>query len=817
MSANLFMSEAKMRRPPPSITVEQTLQQALAFHQAGKLKDAERLYHSIIASQPNHPTANHNLGILAVQLLQPEAGLPFFRKALSANPGQEQYRIAYAKALLDSRKPEDALHILNAGGRLTSPIAETLRKKIDSVLAGGELLELSTEIDRIVVRFHAGYFAEVEKRAEALLIDHPGSGVAWKILGAAQKAQNKNAFAALRKSAELLPNDAEAHYNLGVAEEDAGLLVEAEASYRKALAIQPDFGKAHYNLGLTLNDLGRIDEAVLSYRKALELHTDFAEVYNNLGAALAHLGKLDEAIASYRKGLQLRPDLAEAHNNLGNIFTRLGNNTEAIACYRSALRIRPEFVEAIKNLANTLAEERQDAEAVAMYRQLLKYQPDDPRIHNSIGITLKDVGSYDEIVASFRKALELDPHYAEAHCNLSVALKNVHRKEAEDHCRRALEIAPNLSSAFLHAAQSYSDRGQFKQAENLLRRIIAMEPDSPEAWAKLASLRKMSIEDTEWLETAERIANSKLSASSEVRLRFALGKFYDDTKNFDLAFSNYQRANTLLKSQEVKYDSTEQTKAVDLVKQLCSHKWINAHRPLVNTSNRPIFIVGMPRSGTSLSEQILASHPSVYGAGELDFWNSACRVNPLPTLAREGAELQLAQLGNEYLRVLNTFSADALHVVDKMPSNFMHVGLLRAVYPNCRIIHMQRNPIDTCLSIYFQHFNSTHAYAYDLEHLAHCYREYRRMMAHWREVLPADTMLEIPYEALTQDQQGWTRKMLDFIGLPWDDRCIAFDKKERVVGTVSNWQVRQKITTSSVERWRNYEKHVGPLLGLLTE
>jgi tetratricopeptide (TPR) repeat protein len=594
------------------------------------------------------------------------------------------------------------------------------------------------------------------------------------------------------------------------------LLIEAEASYRIALAIKPDFGKAHFNLGLTLNELGRIDEAVQSYRKALELHTDFAVVYNNLGAALADLGKLDEAIAIYRKGLELRPDFPEAHNNLGNILTKLGNNKEAIGCYRSALRINPDFVEALKNLANTLLTEGNDIEAIAILKQALSSLPNDPTIHNSLGIASKNIVASHEMIACFRKAVELDADYAEAHCNLAVALKNINRNEAEDHCRRALEINPKLISALLFSAQSYSDKGQFTQAEEILRNTIAMEPNCPEAWADLASLRKMSIKDTEWLEAAERIVNGNLSPRHEVRLRFALGKFYDDTKNFDQAFSNYQRANDLLKSLEVKYNRNEHVKAVDSTRRLCNRKWVNTPQPFANASNRPIFVVGMPRTGTSLAEQILASHPSVYGAGELEFWNSAFQANPLTVLASEDTESLLTRLGDEYLKVLNTHSEDALHVVDKMPSNFMHLGLIRAIYPNCRIIHMQRNPIDTCLSIYFQHFNSTHAYAHDLDNLAHCYREYRRMMAHWREALPAGSMLEVPYEALIQDQEGWTRKMLDFIGLPWDDRCIEFDKKERVVGTVSNWQVRQKITTTSVERWRNYEKHVGPLLDLLT-
>lgn len=820
MSAKPFMSDIESHQRLSVQTLEQVLRQALTAHQAGKLREAEHLYQTILASQPNHPTANHNLGILSVQLLQPEAGLPYFRAALDAKPANDQYRISYAKALLDTDRPKDALNILDVGlhGKLTSPIADALRKNIGDVIAGNNptgQTSLSTEIDKIVVLFNAGYHTEVEKRGLALLIEHPGSGLAWKILGAAQKAQNKEAIAALRKAAELLPDDAEAHFNLGVALEDLSRYTEAETSYRNALKSKPDMAKAHYNLGLTLNDMGRIEEAVASYRKALEIRVDFFDVYNNLGAALASLDKLDEAVASYRQGLKMRPDFAEAHNNLGNILKTQGKSEEAIASYRNALKIKSDFVEAHINLGNTLRDIEQYAEAVRSYRAALVLKPNSAELHNSIGMALKDMGPFEDIVASFRKALDLQPEYAEAHFNLSVALKQINRRESEDHCRKALEINPNLVSALLFSAEAFSDKGQFDKAEEILRSAIAVEPDCPNAWARLASLRKMTSTDTEWQDTAERIVKQDLAPRNEVPLRFALGKYYDDVKNFDQAFLNYRRANDLLKSLEVKYDRDEQVRTVDLIRQGYNSEWINIARPIANLSERPVFIVGMPRSGTSLAEQILASHPNVFGAGELIFWNNASIKHHFSELTQADSGLLLSRLAGDYLQELQDYSADALRVVDKMPSNFMHVGLFRAAFPNCRIIHMQRNPIDTCLSIYFQFFNSTHAYAYDLDDLAHCYKEYLRIMEHWRTALPAGTMLEVPYEALTQDQEGWSRKMIDFIGLPWDDRCLHFDKSERIVGTVSNWQVRQKITRTSVERWRNYEKFVDPLLGLL--
>ncbi|HSY27540.1 MAG TPA: sulfotransferase, partial [Burkholderiaceae bacterium] len=347
------------------------------------------------------------------------------------------------------------------------------------------------------------------------------------------------------------------------------------------------------------------------------------------------------------------------------------------------------------------------------------------------------------------------------------------------------------------------------------RRAIEIEPESPKAWSGIAGVRKMTPADATWLANVRRIAEKNIPPRKEVYLRYALGKYFDDVKDFEQAFFNYRRANELTKSYSGRYEKRRQTLAVDLLTNVDDHAWVRRERIDANTSDRPVFIVGMPRSGTSLTEHILASHPAIFGAGELAFWNTAAAR--LESTAREGEmrERAIGNLADEYLSQLQSFSPDALRVVDKMPGNFLYLGLIHAAFPNARIIHMRRNPIDTCLSIYFQHFNTTHAYANDLEDLAHYYTEYFRVMEHWRATLPTHSILHVPYEGLVDDQETWSRKMLEFIDLPWDARCIDFHQSERKVSTVSNWQIRQKMTTSSVERWRNYEKFVKPLLELL--
>jgi hypothetical protein len=232
-----------------------------------------------------------------------------------------------------------------------------------------------------------------------------------------------------------------------------------------------------------------------------------------------------------------------------------------------------------------------------------------------------------------------------------------------------------------------------------------------------------------------------------------------------------------------------------------------------------VFIVGMLRSGTTLAEQILASHPQVFGAGELMFWGEELAAATARACAQGAREIRgddgLPAAAADYLDLLHRTSADAVRVVDKMPTNFLSLGLIHAALPRARIIHMRRNPVDTCLSIYFQHFEAANTYANDLEDLAHYYREYRRLMRHWRAALTADAFMEIPYEGLTEDLEGWARRMLEFIELPWDPRCLDFHTTARTVVTASKWQVRQPIDARFVQRWRNYEEFVQPLTPLL--
>ncbi|HEY2675769.1 MAG TPA: tetratricopeptide repeat protein [Steroidobacteraceae bacterium] len=664
------------------------------------------------------------------------------------------------------------------------------------------------DIGALVALVNQDRASEAEHKARALLALHPDAGMLWKILSVALLRQGKDALQALRRTTELMPRDAEAHGNLGAALHDRCEWTEALVSLRQALALQPLNGEAMVDAANALRALGRAGEAVPLYQRALQLEPRDAEARNNLGNAFLELHQYDEAVSCYREALAQRPGDARVLRNLGNTLRQLGRLDEAAASYQQALRLDPDSVDTLNTLGNVLRDLGARRESVPLYARAIELDPVRAESHCNLGTVLFEMRRVDEAVAIFRKALALAPDYAPAHLNLGLALRQQRRPdEAEISCRAALAIDPHYVEALVFLGELRADRGQFAEAEALFQRAIIIHPDFPIAYCSIATHRKMTDADTDWLRGAEALLAQPLALSGEISLRYALGKYFDDTRRYDEAFGHYHRANELTKRYGAKYNRAKLTERVDQIIRRFDAPSLQVFEAQGSSSELPIFIVGMPRSGTSLVEQILASHPAVFGAGEVIFWNAAYDAN------RNGAELPA--LSRQYLELLQSVSGAARRVVDKLPANFQYAGMIHAAFPQACIIHMQRHPIDTCLSIYFQNFFNIGPYANDLDNLAHFYGEYVRITDHWRAVLPASRLLEVPYEALIEDQEGWTRRMLDFVGLPWDPRCLDFQQTDRVVITASKWQVRQKIYSASRGRWTNYAKYIEPLNGLL--
>jgi tetratricopeptide (TPR) repeat protein len=498
------------------------------------------------------------------------------------------------------------------------------------------------------------------------------------------------------------------------------------------------------------------------------------------GDKLLAAGAFDQAARCYQDVLRLDPRQAAARNNLGASFCKLGQYQEAEDQFRRAIGLREGFADA----------------------------------HANLGTVLRWTGRIIESEMPLRRALKLKPASLDAQVSLGTTLLLLGRLgDARVLLEKVLRVAPRNVDAMVGMAQIAAAEGRLAEAETLCRRALEVNPKTPGACSLLVRVRKMTSADRGWLKDAEEIAAGALAPLEEADVRYAIGKYYDDIGEFPRAFRSYQRGNELQKMAAETYDRNAHTQLVDDLIRVCTREALST-RAGASDSERPVFVVGMMRSGTSLVEQIIASHPAAKGAGELQFWHDAVRKHEATVRQQLPGEALRRKLAAAYLRDLASHSADALRVVDKATVNSDYLGVIHSVFPNARMIYLRRDPIDSCLSCYFQPFSPSHNFTMDLSDLAHYYGEHQRLMAHWRSVLPSETLLEVPYAELVADQETWSRKILNFIGLEWDKVCLDFHRTERTVSTASYWQVRQKMYQSSVGRWHNYEKFIGPLLAL---
>jgi tetratricopeptide (TPR) repeat protein len=676
------------------------------------------------------------------------------------------------------------------------------------------------EIGALVGLVDRGRLQEAETHARKLLARHADAGMLWKILSVTLVRQGKDAMAALERTAELLPHDHEAHRNLATARQERGQWAEALASLHRALEIEPHDADGFAEAADAMRALGRAREAVPLYERALLLDARLIEARNNLGNTYLELRRTVDAARCYRLAVEAQPDNPVILCNLGNAQRLLGLLDEAVISLQRAIALDATLAVAHSHLGHVLRDLGRRREALAAFERALALEPARAEAHWNLGTVLFDLRRVEAAVSCYRHALALQSDHAPSHLSLGLALRQQRRPaDAEASCRAALAIDPAYVEALSFLGELHADRGEFAAAEALFRRAIELDPGFSAAYASIATHRKMTVADAAWLRGAESALAKPLPLAQEIGLHYAIGKYFDDVQRYDEAFEHYSRGNALARRHGAQYNRAKLERRIDAL----VHDFgaagnatsVSRARSRQAGLERPILIVGMPRSGTSLAEQILASHPTVFGAGEVIFWNDAYDAYRAAAAAGQAGADFLERTARAYLDHLAYLSGGALRVVDKMPANFLYAGLIHAALPNARIIHMLRHPIDTCLSIYFQNFFNIGPYANDLGDLAHYYGEYRRITDHWRAVLPAGTLLEVPYEALIADQEAWTRRMLEFAELPWDPRCLDFHATNRVVITASKWQVRQKLHSGSAGRWRNYAKHVAPLLPLI--
>lgn len=742
-------------------TEDETFAEAVRQYVAGRRTDAERLCETALIANPDHAGSLHLLGVIAHQSGRLDRAVELLTRA----------------AALSER--ESAVH-----NHLGKALAETGRME--------------------VARIH------------------------------------------FERALALAPDDTETLYNLANALAALQEIDPAIAAFEKALALKPDYADARLNLGSLLARLDRPSEAIGQFEAVIAVQPDSAEAYNNLGFVLNGRGRHHQAIAALERALAIAPDYPEALNNLGNARLATGAVTEAIACYQAALSLRPEYVNAFGNLGNALFQSGRYEEAREQFERARALDPHSPAINSGLGNTLQKLGRWNDAVACYERAVALKPDYADAWTNLAAAYNDqrLHDKalaccdkaiavdgrraeafnnrgialvaldrfdEAMASYARALAINPNLATAYVNIGSALVERGRIDEAIGQFDRAIAIEPRQPQ-FHLCHVLTKRVVDGDPRLAALEALARdaSAMPGEARVDLHFALAKAYSDVGRRAEAFAELLSGNAL-KRKRVDYDEAATLGRLERIARAWPREVVEAWRGPGHPSARPVFILGMPRSGSTLVEQILACHPAVRAGGEISaFQDSATAA--LGTIedyvpAREPADRRAARLGriaDLYLAALDSVAPDTQLVTDKMPANFALIGLIRLAFPNARIIHTRRNALDTCLSCFSTLFTAV-PYSYDLGELGRYYRAYERLMAHWRGVLPESAILDVDYEMLVSDFEAEARRIVAYCGLPWDPACLSFYTSRQPIKTASAVQVRQPLYRTSIGRWRGID------------
>ena len=597
----------------------------------------------------------------------------------------------------------------------------------------------------------------------------------------------------------------------------AGDLSAAAALYADVLTRRPDLADAHHLLGLVEHQRGGHAAGLRRIRHAIRIAPDNPTYHANLGLVLVAAGDLAAAEASFRRALALRPNQADVMAHLGSVLALRGAPEEAEACFVAARRARPDDgALAAKHAETLLTLGRLDA-AVAAFRGAVAGIPDDPTLFAALASTLQRLGRTDDAVDAYATALQLKPDYVPAMANMASALRD--RGDIETAlalCRRALEIAPDQDDVRAVLASVCERQGDVAAARAALQPALDRGSGSALVAAAHVSLADRPGGDAAAVAAALRLGERCLAAdghgaAARQQLHFALAGLYDRTDKVDRAFGHYVSGNRLTAA---RFDPAAHRQSVtDLLTAYADF----ARLPrAANAWPKPVFIVGMPRSGTSLVEQILASHPAVHGAGELPDIRDLSRDLPLAYPAQVGGftSAQLDDIAARQVGRLTALAGAAERVVDKQPANALRLGLIAQLFPAARVIHCRRDPLDTCWSCFSQNFGERLPYSTGFDTLAAYYADLERVMAHWQTCL-GPSILTVAYEDLIDDPEGVSRRMIAFLDLDWDPACLRFYENRRFVRTASYDQVRRPIYRGAVGRWRRYAGHLAPLAAAL--
>ena len=677
---------------------------------------------------------------------------------------------------------------------------------------------LNNKVNSVIELYSRGQISEALESIETLISKNPQESLLHNISGVCLKSigQLEKAVQSFQSAIDLKPDFADAHYNLALTHQELNHLDAAVESYKETLAIQINYSKAHNNLGTIYRELGQMDEAIKSYEKAIKIQPDFAEAFNNLGNALNESDRSDDAIKAYERALVIKPDYFEVHNNLGNILHELGHYDKAIMFYDQAISIDPNFADAHNNLGISLNEHNQFDYAIKSFERAIAINPGYYEAHNNLGITLNKIHEFEEAVKCYSKAIAINPLYAEAHYNLGVSLNELGEAEkAIKHIKQAIVINPDYADAHCDLGIIFQELGQSEAAFNSYVNALAIEPDNTHFHRNLASIKYYKEGDTQFAHMQSLLSSTSLGVSDRINLCFALAKSYKDLGKKSELFKVLNEGNWLRK-EELNYSIDSDLKKHSSYKKLFKLD-IKITAPYKPINIKPIFIVGMPRSGTTLVEQIISSHKRIHGGGELSkldsYIDSIINENLTPNdILSEKNFFSIREMYSNDLSSLN-ISEDIM--TDKMPTNFENLGFILKAFPEAKIIHLKRDVMAVCWSIYQRYFPAEGiGFPYDMEDLAKFYKSYTSLMAFWHDLFPKQ-IYDISYEELTTNQEDETRKLLEYCELEWDQNCLDFHTNNRAIKTASSLQVKEKMYQGSSEAWKKYKVELKPLIDSL--
>jgi len=861
------MSTKDTANPPP-LAPETLLAQGLAHEKTGAWNDARRCYNQALRISPQHAEANHRLGVLIARRDGFAASLPFLKAALDVAPGKARNWLVLSEALLKAGKALDALKIIDAGidRGLDLPSARALRERILVAIDAAKIIDTQRERETLGDLFRNHQFDEAARLAATICEHNPQATTAWKVRGASLHALGRftEATKVFREGFRANPADAELAYNLGNLLREQGQGDEAVAAYRQALSINPQLLSAHLNLAGLLRQLTRLDEAESTYRRALDVDPDnadaqaglghvlrgqgrsedaaavfakaielrpaFAEAHTNLGNVLRDLGRLQDAEAAHRRALALAPDSATAHNNLGVLLHEQGRVEAAEAALRKALALNPRFVDAALNLGSLLRDTNQLPEALLAYRQAFSLAPDDEDAILHLGNLLRDLGHLRQAEAHYRQVLAKKPNRPAALNNLGIILQTLGKYEAaEATFRQALEIDPS----FVDAHANLLDTLERSNRINLLRDQLAIARRACGNHAALA-LAQARLHDRDGdLQQARQDLEAIDSESLPPQMQFAriafLGDLCDRLNDTDSAFAYFFQHNRMA-------GGRVQTQGIDKGRflariQTCSERftkdWIDTWSQLRISDERPdpIFLIGFPRSGTTLLDTILRGHEAISVVEEKP---AVLRLREtlrnLPFGDPDGLanldERQTAELRQAYFQELDRHIDQHRPIqIDKLPLNAVEIGLLQRVFPQARFLLALRHPCDCVLSCFMHDFRLNDAMAnfLTLEDTANLYDKVMSVTQQYCDAL-SPSLHRVRYEMLVTDPKAEIEPVLDFLGVSWSDAVldhVTTARRRDRIQTPSYNQVNQPLYTRAAGRWTRYRRHLDPVLPIL--